>query len=146
MLWGYLPFDGEENEDNNNTLFKNIIGCNLEFPDFNCELGKYLITKILTLEPNKRLTIDEIKKHPFYLKGKSLCKLDYSLIEELIIKKRHHRNNINGKNFNKNISIETYNSKKNNKNLEINIIDNYKNEQNKIDSNLINEKNIFSKS
>ena len=61
MLCGYLPFDGDDNENNNNTLFKNIMDCKLDFPDYICELGKDLICKILTAEPEKRITIPEIK-------------------------------------------------------------------------------------
>ena len=94
MLCGYLPFDGEDNENNNNTLFKNIIECNIEFPDFVGELGRDLIYKILTVKPEDRITIPEIKRHPFYIKGKTLCKLDYALIEENIIKKRSYKNNL----------------------------------------------------
>ena len=136
MLCGYLPFDGDDNEKNNNTLFKNIIECNLEFPDFVSEMGKDLICKLLTVEPDKRITIPEIKNHSFYLKGKYLCKLDYNLIEENIIKKRNYKNtlinsdnknNINTKNKKiKNISKELDDKKTNNtKNLKIEIDDNY---------------------
>ena len=50
MLCGYLPFDGNENEDNNYTLFKNILECKLEFPEYVCDLGKDLIYKILTVD------------------------------------------------------------------------------------------------
>jgi serine/threonine protein kinase len=92
MLCGYLPFDGDDNETNNNTLFKNIVECNLEFPEDISETGKDLIFKLLEVEPEERITIPDIKKHPFYIKGKTLCKLDYDLIEENIIKKRSHKN------------------------------------------------------
>ena len=102
MICGYLPFDGEDNENNNNnTLFKNIVECNLEFPDYVGELGKDLICKILTVKPEERITIPEIKKHPFYIKGKTLCKLDYSLIEENIIKKRAFKSNLGQKEITK---------------------------------------------
>ena len=128
MLCGYLPFDGDDNENNNNTLFKNIMDCKLDFPDYVNELGKDLICKILTAEPEKRITIPEIKNHPFYLKGKILCKLDYSLIEEEIIKKRSFNKNNLIQNYKvKNVSYKNNNNSKgkaNNNILNIEIIDN----------------------
>ena len=158
MLCGYLPFDGDDNENNNNTLFKNIIDCKLDFPDYISELGKDLIYKLLIVEPEKRITIPEIKKHPFYLKGKILCKLDYSLIEEEIIKKRsldkgnliknnkvknvsYRNNNNNSKEKAKNknmLNIEIVNSNKD-KNKEENKQNNYITEKNAHDKN--NQKN-----
>ena len=148
MLCGYLPFDGDDNENNNNTLFKNIMDCKLEFPDYVSELGKDLICKILTAEPEKRITIPEIKKHPFYLKGKILCKLDYSLIEEEIIKKRCFNKNNLIKNYKvKNVSYRNNNNSKekaNNNILNIEIIDNNRDiikEENK-HNNYITEKII----
>ena len=89
MLYGYLPFKGNsENEANNIELFKNILEFQPELPDFLSEMSKDLINKILNSNPEKRINIKEIKKHPFYLKGKQLCKIDYSLCEKEIIKTR----------------------------------------------------------
>ena len=148
MLCGYLPFDGDDNENNNNTLFKNIMDCKLDFPDYVNELGKDLICKILTAEPEKRITIPEIKNHPFYLKGKILCKLDYSLIEEEIIKKRSFNKNNLIQNYKvKNVSYRNNNNSKgkaNNNILNIEIIDNNRDinkEENK-NNNYITEKII----
>ena len=97
MLCGYLPFEGEDN----NVLFQNILNCNPDFPSFLSELSKDIITKILNPIPEKRISINDIKKHNFYLKGKSLCDIDYENIENNIIKRR----NIFSKNKIKNISI-----------------------------------------
>ena len=94
MLCGYLPFEGE----NNNLLFQNILNCDPEFPEFLSELSKDIISQILNPDPETRITIEEIKRHRFYLKGKRLCKIDYDNIENNIIKKR----NIFGKNKIKN--------------------------------------------
>ena len=85
MLCGYLPFEGEDN----NVLFQNILNCEPEFPSFLSELSKDIILKILNPDPEYRITIDEIKTHEFYLKGKKLCNLDYDTIENNIIKKRN---------------------------------------------------------
>ena len=84
MLCGYLPFEG----DDNNILFQNILNCDPEFPEFLSELSKDIILKILNPDPETRITIEEIKQHRFYLKGKKLCKIDYENIENNIIKKR----------------------------------------------------------
>ena len=90
MLCGYLPFEGEDN----NLLFQNILNCDPEFPEFLSDLSKDIILQILNPDPETRITIEEIKKHKFYLKGKKLCKIDYDNIENNIIKKR----NVFGKN------------------------------------------------
>ena len=84
MLCGYLPFEG----DNNDILFKNILICKPEFPNFISENAKKLIMKILTVNPDDRITIHNIKKNDFYLKGKKLCNIDYDMIEKNIIKNR----------------------------------------------------------
>ena len=97
MLCGYLPFEGEDN----NILFQNILNCNPDFPPFLSELSKDIITKILNPVPEKRISINDIKKHSFYLKGKNLCNIDYENIENNIIKRR----NIFSKNKIKNITI-----------------------------------------
>ena len=87
MLCGYLPFDGDDDAQNNNVkLFQNILECEPELPDFLSRISKDLIMRILNPDPDKRITIEQIKKHPFYLKGKGLCSIDYSLKEQEIIK------------------------------------------------------------
>ena len=87
MLCGYLPFDGDDDTENNNVkLFQNILECEPELPDFLSNISKNLIMRILNPDPDKRITIEQIKKHPFYLKGKKLCKIDYSLKEQEIRK------------------------------------------------------------
>lgn len=83
MICGYLPFEG----DSNDILFKNILNCDPEFPEFLSETSKDIIIKILNPDPDGRITINEIKKHKFYLMGKRLCKIDYDTIENSVIKK-----------------------------------------------------------
>ena len=85
MVCGYLPFEG----DNNDILFKNILDCEPEFPEFLSDMSIDIIIKILNPDPEKRITIEQIKKHKFYLMGKSLCNIDYDTIENSIIKKRN---------------------------------------------------------
>ena len=85
MLCGYLPFEG----DDNNLLFQNILNCDPEFPEFLSDLSKDIILQILNPDPETRITIDGIKKHKFYLKGKKLCNIDYNQIERSVLKRRH---------------------------------------------------------
>ena len=66
MLCGYLPFDG----DNNQEIFRQIVQCEPEFPPFLEYDSIDLISKILNPEPKDRIDIDQIKEHPFYIKGK----------------------------------------------------------------------------
>ena len=139
MLCGYLPFEKDRKERNNYSLFKNILQCNFEIPDFISDLSKDLICRLLNVKSFERISISEIKNHPFYLKGKNLCKLDYAFIEEKIIKKRCYK-----KNYNIDANEEIYNknrnlSKKiNNKNLQI-IVNN--SDENKNDNTISNNEN-----
>ena len=87
MVCGYLPFDG----DTNKILFKNILKCEPEIPDYLNDYTQDLIIRILTSDPNMRITIDEIKRHRFYLRGKKLCRIDYKLIEKNVLKKRKNK-------------------------------------------------------
>ena len=98
MLCGYLPFEGEDN----NILFQNILNCDPDFPPFLSELSKDIILRILNPDPDNRITLEQIKKHSFYLKGKNLCNIDYDNIENIIIKRR----DIFSKNRIKNIKID----------------------------------------
>ena len=109
MVCGYLPFEG----DNNDILFKNILDCDPEFPDFLSDMSIDLILKILNPNPEKRITIEEIKKHKFYLMGKKLCNIDYDTIENSIIKKR----NIIFKNLNESNNKNLFNINKSNDNM-----------------------------
>ena len=75
MLCGYLPFE----DKNNQKLYKKISECKFSFPFYIPKDAKDLISKILVKDPNKRITIREIKMHPFYLKGKKLFEKVYNL-------------------------------------------------------------------
>ena len=66
MLCGFLPFDGE----NTDKMYDKILKCQVKFPDNLGDDSIDLIKKILVNKPEKRITIKEIKKHNFYLKGK----------------------------------------------------------------------------
>ena len=104
MLCGYLPFDGDEDKDGKDVLFKNIIEGNLEFPKFISELAKDLIIRLLNVDAKERISIPEIKKHPFYLKGKKECKISSA---EKKIEEKSNQNN-----FKENIAIYAINNSK----------------------------------
>ncbi len=104
MLCGYLPFEGENNDE----LFKNILICKPELPDFLSEKAKKLIIKILNPNPDERIYIDEIKKDDFYLMGKELSNIDYDTIEKSIINNRIIPKNQDVKNKIKNCKNEIY--------------------------------------
>ena len=74
MLCGYLPFEDKDND----VLFRKILKCKLELPRHLSEDAKDLIKRILVTNPAKRITIKEIKRHPFFLKGKSLFNREFS--------------------------------------------------------------------
>ena len=71
MLCGYLPFEDPQNE----VLFRKIMKCKLEYPNFISNNAKSLLKKILINDPNKRIKIVDIKKHPFYLQGENIFKI-----------------------------------------------------------------------
>ena len=130
MLCGYLPFDGDDDAQNNNVkLFQNILECEPELPDFLSNISKDLIMRILNPDPDKRITIEQIKKHPFYLKGKGLCSIDSSLKEQEIIKTKES--------FFKHAKED--NSNNNDDSLKEN--DNYLNKNNSESANKISSKN-----
>ena len=109
MVCGYLPFEGE----NNKILFKSIVECNPEIPDYLNEDTQDLIGAILRAEPDDRITIDEIKNHDFYLRGKELCNIDYPRLQRLLNRKRHNMstNNYLNQNDKKDSDIEFINQK-----------------------------------
>ena len=77
MLCGYLPFEDKDND----VLFEKILECKVIFPKYIKGNSKDLIEKILVTDPEKRISIPEIKKHPFYLKGKELFEQEFSVYQ-----------------------------------------------------------------
>ena len=64
MLCGYLPFEDENN--NNDELYDKICKGKFDIPNHVSEKAKDLINKILVTDPDKRLTISQIKNHPWF--------------------------------------------------------------------------------
>ena len=65
MLVGKLPFDDEDIK----VLYKHIKSANFFIPKFLSSSAQDILKKILNPNPNKRIRIEDIKKHPFYLLG-----------------------------------------------------------------------------
>ena len=88
MLCGYLPFEDDEND--NDILFSQIIKNKIDYPSFLSELSLDMLKKILVSDPLKRITIDEIKKHEFYLKGERIYNEKFKKVEEVNNKEKNN--------------------------------------------------------
>ena len=158
MLCGYLPFE----ERDNKRLFKKIVKCRVCYPTFLPNNAVNLMKKILIANPSKRITIKEIKKHPFYLEGKDIFYKRYpsliSMIEKKIgrastrckINKIYDFNDENKNNFNYSSSMNTIYNYENpiKKNIKFNTIknnENYDNESKISNSNTISTNNTYKK-
>ena len=60
MVCGYLPFEDPDND----ILFKKILKCKIQYPEYLSDMTIDLMKKILVVNPLKRITLDEIKLHP----------------------------------------------------------------------------------
>lgn len=68
MLSGYLPFDDDaENEDGADIvrLYNYICSSPLTFPEYVSPLARDLLRKIIVSDPERRIGMDEIRKHPW---------------------------------------------------------------------------------
>ena len=65
MLVGKLPFDDEDIK----VLYHNIKSANYYMPSYLSIIAQDCLRKILTPNPKKRIRIEELKKHPFFLLG-----------------------------------------------------------------------------
>jgi len=117
MLCGFLPFDGETNQE----IFNQIIECKPEYPSFLGEECISLLIGILTPRPEERLSIQEIKSSPIYLKGKSFFLIQFE--DKFKINRDNEFINYNFNSSNKKIRCTSVRKKKNNN---INIFNNIK--------------------
>ena len=90
MNCGDLPFIGKNNKE----IQKNIINCKIEYPSNIPFIIKDLLSKILVINPNNRISIKEIMKHTVFKHGKRIFMndniiYDYNTncIKESILKK-----------------------------------------------------------
>ena len=96
MLCGYLPFDGDDNQE----IFQSIVECEPEFPDFLEDDSINLLIWLLDPEPKDRITIHEIKNHSFYLKGKYYYGIQYDESEDITEESDNNEMKNNFVNFN----------------------------------------------
>lgn len=62
LVCGYLPFE----DANTGTLYKKILGCSFSLPKWLSGPLKDLIKKVLTVDPRRRYSIVEIRRHPWF--------------------------------------------------------------------------------
>ena len=62
MICGYLPFE----DPNTGDLYKKILACEYKLPKFISPEAKDMIKAILVTDPSTRISIAEIRKHPWY--------------------------------------------------------------------------------
>ena len=65
MLVGKLPFDDEDIK----VLYYNIKSANYYMPPFLSNVSQDILRKILNTNPKRRITLEELKNHPFFLIG-----------------------------------------------------------------------------
>ena len=68
MLTGNIPFESNNLKD----LYTKIISGVFNIPSFLSDDAISILKKLLNVDPKKRITISEIKNHPFYLQYKQL--------------------------------------------------------------------------
>ena len=91
MLNGFLPFDGNSNND----LFNKIMKCQVNYPKNMDKNAVDLLKNILVSNPDKRINIENIKKHQFYLKGKKIFEEKYpDLINKIEYENNKEDNNL----------------------------------------------------
>ena len=119
MMSGYTPFYG----NNLQNLYTNITQKKLIFPEYFSDKAKNLLKKLLEKNPEKRIDIEEIKKHKFF-KGIDWNELevknakpprDINKIKEIIFKENKDDNIINNKNSKIKEELKEYDYKEKNK-------------------------------
>ena len=96
MLCGFLPFE----ERDTKSLFKKIIKCKVVYPKYVSANAQNLLKRILVPNPDTRITINEIKKLPFYQDGKNIF---YKRYPDLIDKLENGNNSKLNKNYSFNV-------------------------------------------
>ena len=107
MTCGFLPFE----DANNELLFKKIMKCKIDYPEFLSDTVLDILKKILVVDPNKRITIEQIRNHPFYIKGKNIfeykhknlvCQVEKIIDDDIVENNNNEENSNDGIKDNKN--------------------------------------------
>ena len=88
MVCGFLPYDGDNNEE----IYKQILTVKLAFPNYISTHLKELLSKLLDVNPNKRPTLEEIKKDAFLNNGITWYKNHFTKITKIYDLKRENIN------------------------------------------------------
>ena len=62
MLVGCLPYEDAKTSE----LYRKILDAKYQMPEFLSDEAKDMIKKIFQTNPNKRITVEEIRAHPWY--------------------------------------------------------------------------------
>ena len=62
LICGYLPFE----DPNTSNLYKKILSADFQTPNYVSDEAKDLFACILNTDPEKRYTIEQIRKHPWF--------------------------------------------------------------------------------
>ena len=102
MLVGCLPFDDEDIK----ILYHNIKIANYIMPNFLSSYAQDMLRRILVTNPKRRITLEEIKSHPFLLMSEKInmykeirndygIDLDFEIIKNMKMKFFQNEENIN---------------------------------------------------
>ena len=91
MVCGFLPY--EEEEGNNEKLYKKILSTKYEMPSELSSNLRDLLSKILVVNPDKRIMLNDIKKHSFLSYGIAWYKEHFKKIEKIYDLKKENVNN-----------------------------------------------------
>lgn len=78
LVCGYLPFE----DGNTAALYRKILNADYRTPKFVSQPVKELIRLMLTTDPDKRITIPEIREHPWYKQVPDVARHCYENTEE----------------------------------------------------------------
>ena len=62
MLCGYLPYEDQKTSN----LYKKILAAEYSLPKFLSPEAKDIIAKIFVTDPQSRIDIDGLRRHPFF--------------------------------------------------------------------------------
>lgn len=78
MVCGYLPFD----DKNTQRLYQKVMKSQVTYTKNISSNAKNLINQMLVKDPKKRITIEGIKKHPFYQQGYNIYSIKFDTPSE----------------------------------------------------------------
>ena len=113
MLCGYLPFEESDNEK----LYKKITAGKFKTPSFLSDSAKDFLHRILNVDPKSRITIPQMKKHPWFNLINPKINMSEGLllnkvivpIDENIVYKMVHEYKFNGEEIRTNLLLNNHN-------------------------------------